>query len=76
MINSLFSKLTKGATVQTAVLFIVSVSYSMVFIGCSNLADTSQNKPAITSGAYIQQREEKSGEQTVDADLEPYEWFY
>ena len=66
----------KGSNGQTAVLVIVSVSCSTVFIGCSNLADTSQNKPAITSGAYIQQREEKSGEQTVDADPEPYEWFY
>jgi hypothetical protein len=48
----------------------------MVFAACSNLADTPQNQPATTSRAYIEQRQEQPGDQPVDADPEPYEWFY
>jgi hypothetical protein len=76
MIKSWFSKLTKGARVQTAVLLMVPATYSLAFAACSNLADTPQNQPATTSGAYIEQREEKSGDQRVDANPESYGWFY
>jgi hypothetical protein len=51
-------------------------TYSLAFAACSNLGDTPQNQPATTSGAYIEQREEKSGDQPVDANPESYEWFY
>ena len=76
MIQSWFSKKTRGALIQTAALLIVPVTCSLVFAACSNLADTPQNHPATTSGAYIQQREEKSGDQPVDTNPESYEWFY
>ena len=62
--------------VRTATLVIIPVSCSMVFAACSNLADTPQNQPATTSRAYIEQRQEQPGDQPVDADPEPYEWFY
>ena len=47
-----------------------------MFAACSNLGDTPQNKPATTSGTYIEQTQENPGDQPVDADAEPYEWFY
>ena len=62
--------------VQTAVLLIIPVTCSMAFAACFNLADTPQNQSATTSGAYIEQREEKPGDQPVYVDPEPYEWFY
>ena len=76
MIKNWFSKLTKEAMVQTAVLFIIPVTCLMAFAACSNLADTPQNQSATRSGSYMEQREERSGEQPVATDPEPYEWFY
>ena len=76
MIKSWFSKLTSGEMVQTALFLIVPVTFSLAFAACSNLADTPQNQPATTSGAYIEQREEQSSDQPVDANPESYEWFY
>jgi hypothetical protein len=76
MIKSWFSKLKKGARVRTAVLLMLPATYSLAFAACSNLGDTPQNQPATTSGAYIEQSEERSGDQPVDANPESYEWFY
>jgi hypothetical protein len=76
IIKSWLSKLTSGEMVQTTLLLIVPVTCSLAFAACSNLGDTPQNQPATTSGAYIEQREEKSGDQPVDSNPESYEWFY
>jgi hypothetical protein len=76
MIKTWLSRLTRGKMVKTGLLLIVPVTYSIAFAACSNLADTPQNQPATTSSAYIEQREEKSGDQPVDANPESYEWFY
>jgi hypothetical protein len=76
MIKSWFSKLTRGEMVQTTPLLIVPVICSLGFAACSHLGDTPQNQPATTSGAYIEQREEQSADQPVDANPESYEWFY
>ena len=75
-VKSWFSKLTRVEMVETALLLTVPVTCSLALAACSNLADTPQNQPATTSGAYIEQREEKSGDQPVDANAESYEWFY
>jgi hypothetical protein len=75
-IKSWFSKITKGAMVQTAALMIIPVSCSMMFAACSNLADTPQNLSATATGSYLEQREEQAGYQPVDVDPEPDEWFY
>ena len=73
--KSWISKLTKGAVVQTAAILIVPVTCSMAFAACSGLESTAQNQPATTSRAYIEQTQEKPGDQPVEKDPQ-YEWFY
>jgi hypothetical protein len=47
MIKSWFSKLTKGAMVQPAVLLIVPVTCSMAFSACSDLAGKAGTHPNV-----------------------------
>jgi hypothetical protein len=75
MMKSWISKLTKGAVVQTAAILIVPVTCSMAFAACSGLESTAQNQPATTNRAYIEQTQEKPGDQPVEKDPQ-YEWFY
>jgi hypothetical protein len=76
MVKSWFSKLTRVELVQTAPLLIVPMTCLLAFAACSNIGNTPQSQPTTTSGAYIEQRQEKSGDQPVDDNPESYEWFY
>jgi hypothetical protein len=66
------SKLTKGAVVQAAALLIVPVTCSMAFAACSGLESTARNQPATASRAYLQQTQEKPGDQPVKTVPQPW----
>jgi hypothetical protein len=51
----------------------------IAFAACSDLAGTAQNQSATTNrvGTYVEQTQEKLGDQSATDDLDPaYEWFY
>jgi len=72
------TQLTKRVTVQASVILIATVICSMAFTACSNPADAAQNRSTTNRvGTYIALKQEKAGDQPVEADPDPtYEWFY